>query len=84
MSRRQKARFGNATNADFVGLRTTMTMEERDCERKGYRLTKTVLGSGAYAKVKLAYVVDSKLESDKKLADDLNEKGTTMVMEWLE
>ena len=56
-----------------------MTLEEIDCERRGYKLTKTVLGTGAYAKVKLAYVMENKLEKDQRLAEDLNEKGHNMV-----
>ena len=66
-------------NADFVGLRSSMTLEEVDCERRGYKLTKTVLGTGAYAKVKLAYVLENKLEKDKRLAEDLVKKGHNMV-----
>lgn len=63
----------------FVGLRSSMTMEEVDCERRGYKLTKTILGTGAYAKVKLAYVMENKAEKDKRLAEDLTEKGHNMV-----
>lgn len=63
----------------FVGLRTSMTVEEVDCERRGYKLTKTVLGTGAYAKVKLAYVMENKIEKDRRLAEDLLEKGHNMV-----
>ena len=63
----------------FVGLRTSMTVEEVDCERRGYKLTKTVLGAGAYAKVKLAYVMENKIEKDRRLAEDLLEKGHNMV-----
>ena len=55
------------------------TTEEFDCERRGYKLTKTCLGAGAYAKVKLAYVTSSKLEKDKRLAEELKEKGITKV-----
>lgn len=55
------------------------TTEEFDCERRGYKLTKTCLGAGAYAKVKLAYVSNAKLEKDKRLADELKEKGTNKV-----
>lgn len=69
----------NLRDSDFVGLRSSMTLEEFDCERRGYKLTKTVLGTGAYAKVKLAYVMENKLEKDKRLAEDLVEKGHNMV-----
>ena len=55
------------------------TTEEFDCERRGYKLTKTVLGTGAYAKVKLAYVSNAKMEKDKRLAEELREKGTNKV-----
>ena len=79
MSRRHSARLRHMQHPDFIGMRTTMTLEEIDCERKGYKLTKTVLGSGAYAKVKLACVMESKTEKDKRLEDDLNEKGYNMV-----
>ena len=63
----------------FVGLRTSMTAEEVDCERRGYKLTRTVLGAGAYAKVKLAFVMDNKIEKDRRLAEDLLEKGHNKV-----
>lgn len=69
----------NVRESAFIGLRSSMTLEEVDCERRGYRLTKTVLGTGAYAKVKLAYVMENKVEKDKRLAEDLNEKGHNMV-----
>ena len=59
--------------------RPLKTTEEFDCERRGYKLTKTCLGTGAYAKVKLAYVTNAKLEKDKRLADELREKGTNKV-----
>ena len=65
--------------AAFVGIHSSMTIEELDCEKRGYKLTKTVLGTGAYAKVKLAYVMESKVEKDKRLSDDLAEKGHNMV-----
>ena len=51
------------------------TTEEVDCERRGYTLTKTTLGSGAYAKVKLAYVNERKKEKNRRLALDLDDKG---------
>lgn len=59
--------------------RPLKTTEEFDCERRGYKLTKNCLGTGAYAKVKLAYVSNAKLEKDKRLADELREKGTNKV-----
>lgn len=65
--------------AGFVLISSSMTIEELDCEKRGYKLTKTVLGSGAYAKVKLAYVTENKVEKEKRLADDLAEKGHNMV-----
>ena len=71
--------FDNMRQSAFVGLRSSMTLDEVDCERRGYKLTKTVLGTGAYAKVKLAYVMENKIEKDKRLADDLTEKGHNMV-----
>lgn len=69
----------NLRDPAFVGPRSSMTLEEVVCERRGYKLTKTVLGIGAYAKVKLAYVMEKKLEKDKRLAEDLVEKGHNMV-----
>lgn len=66
-------------DAAFVGLRSAMTMEEVDCERRGYKLTKTILGTGGYAKVKLAHVMEEKIEKDKRLAEDLAEKGHNVV-----
>ena len=66
-------------DAAFVGLHSAMTMEEVDCERRGYKLTKTILGTGGYAKVKLAYVMEKKIEKDKRLAEDLAEKGHNVV-----
>lgn len=71
--------LSNVRDSAFVGLRSSMTLEEVDCERRGYKLTKTVLGTGAYAKVKLAYVMETKLEKDKRLAEDLVKKGHNMV-----
>ena len=53
--------------------------EEFDCERRGFTLTKCCLGTGAYAKVKLAYVSNAKLEKDKRLAEDLKDRGTNKV-----
>ena len=55
------------------------TTEEFDCERRGYKLTKTCLGAGAYAKVKLAYASTAKMEKDKRLNEELKEKGTNKV-----
>ena len=62
-----------------VHERASKTTEEIDCEKRGYILTKTVLGSGAYAKVKLAYVNEIKREKDRRLARDLDEKGHNKV-----
>lgn len=64
---------------DSFSERPLKTTEEFDCERRGYKLTKSCLGTGAYAKVKLAYVTNAKLEKDKRLADELKEKGTNKV-----
>jgi len=71
--------LGSVRESAFVGLQTSMTVEEVDCDRRGYKLTKTVLGTGAYAKVKLAYVMENKIEKDRRLAEDLHEKGHNMV-----
>ncbi|RMX53803.1 hypothetical protein pdam_00000305 [Pocillopora damicornis] len=79
MSTRAKRPLNGVRDSGFVGLRSSMTLDEVDCERRGYKLTKTVLGTGAYAKVKLAYVMESKVERDKRLASDLEEKGHNMV-----
>ncbi|XP_065682916.1 testis-specific serine/threonine-protein kinase 5 isoform X2 [Hydra vulgaris] len=53
--------------------------EEFDCERRGFNVTKKCLGTGAYAKVKLAYVSNEKLENDKRLAEELKDNGTNKV-----
>ncbi|XP_065663780.1 testis-specific serine/threonine-protein kinase 5 isoform X7 [Hydra vulgaris] len=53
--------------------------EEFDCERRGFNLTKICLGTGAYAKVKLAYVSKEKLENNKRLAEELKDNGTNKV-----
>ncbi|PFX31108.1 NUAK family SNF1-like kinase 1 [Stylophora pistillata] len=79
MSSRARQPSASVKDIGFVGLRSSMTLEEVDCEKRGYRLTKTVLGTGVYAKVKLAYVMESKVEKDKRLADDLDKKGHNMV-----
>eukprot|EP00111_Clytia_hemisphaerica_P005980 TCONS_00017304-protein len=62
-----------------IGDKPLKTTEEFDCERRGLKLTKTCLGAGAYAKVKLAYVTNAKLEKDKRLAGELKLKGTNKV-----
>ena len=59
------------------------TTEEYDCEKKGYKLSKTTLGKGAYAKVKLAYVTAAKLDKDKRLAEELKEKGNNKVSSYV-
>lgn len=71
--------FSQVREAALVRLGSSMTWEEVDCERRGYKLTKTVLGTGAYAKVKLAFVLENKTEKDKRLAEDLAEKRHNMV-----
>ena len=53
--------------------------EEYDCDRRGFVLTKTVLGTGAYATVKLAYISNAKLERDRRLATELKIQGTNKV-----
>ena len=54
-------------------------LETVDCRRHGYVLTDKTLGTGAYAKVKLARVLDKKREKSPKLHADLKEKGHDMV-----
>ncbi|XP_071946488.1 uncharacterized protein [Antedon mediterranea] len=54
-------------------------IETADCKRHGYVLTDTTLGTGAYAKVKLARVVDRKLERYERLRTDLKDKGHNLV-----
>lgn len=63
----------------FVGIYFLMIIEELDCEKWGYKLIKIVLGIGVYVKVKLVYVMESKVEKDKRFLDDLVEKGYNMV-----
>ncbi|KAK3710167.1 hypothetical protein QZH41_010564, partial [Actinostola sp. cb2023] len=69
----------NVIKDAFANQSSSLTLEEIECERRGYKLTKTILGSGAYAKVKMAYVLESKQEKDKRLADDLHTKGHNIV-----
>ena len=73
-------RLGSTAKFNDITLdKPIKTTEEFDCERRGYKLTKTCLGTGAYAKVKLAYVTNAKLEKDKRLAEQLKGKGTNKV-----
>lgn len=69
----------NAIKEAFANASSHLTLEEIECERRGYKLTKTILGSGAYAKVKMAYAMEIKQEKDKRLADDLRSKGHNIV-----
>ena len=55
------------------------TSEELECERRGYKLTRTILGKGAYAKVMLASATALKLEKDKSLMEELRRKGNNKV-----
>ncbi|XP_033122125.1 testis-specific serine/threonine-protein kinase 5-like, partial [Anneissia japonica] len=56
-----------------------IAIETADCKRHGYVLTETTLGTGAYAKVKLARVVEKKLERYERLRTDLKDKGHNLV-----
>lgn len=67
----------------FVGFCILMIIEEVDCERKGYKLIKIVLGIGVYVKVKLVYVMENKIEKDRRFVLDLFEKGYSMVWKFL-
>ena len=53
--------------------------EGAECHRHGFILTDKILGTGAYAKVRLARVGEKKLERCPKLKMDLGEKGHDMV-----
>lgn len=57
-----------------------LSLEQADCRRHGYALTNKTLGTGAYAKVKLARVTEKKLARNSKLREDLRRKGHDMVM----
>ncbi|XP_070573823.1 serine/threonine-protein kinase MARK2-like [Ptychodera flava] len=69
--------------------RTSYTYEEKhfpyasteaeECLRHGYVLSDRTLGSGAYAKVKLAQAMESKFDRNAKLAYDLKKKDHNMV-----
>ena len=65
---------------EAFGEKSMPTSEELELERKGYRLSRTTLGRGAYAKVKLAYATRGKLEKDKHLMQALREKGDNKVI----
>lgn len=67
----------------FVGFCILMIIEEVDCERWGYKLIKIVLGIGVYVKVKLVYVMENKIEKDRRFVLDLFEKGYSMVWKFL-
>ena len=54
-------------------------LESAECRRHGFILTDKILGTGAYAKVRLARVGERKLERCAKLKEDLKEKGHDMV-----
>jgi len=73
----------NVIKDAFANSKSSLTIEEIECERRGYKLTKTILGSGAYAKVKMAYVLESKQENNQRLADDLHTKGHNIVRNYM-
>eukprot|EP00794_Sanderia_malayensis_P013985 gene13985-15443_t len=64
---------------EAFGERRIPTYEEVECEKRGFKLTTTLLGKGAYAKVKLAYVMKAKLESDNALMKKLEETNDNKV-----
>lgn len=79
MAAKRDLKYDNVFKEAFAKATSQMTLEEIECERRGYKLTKTILGSGAYAKVKMAYAMEIKQEKNKRLADDLYSKGHNIV-----
>ncbi len=56
-----------------------LSSEELECEKRGYKLSRTTLGKGAYAKVKLAHVTNAKLEKDSNLMKKIKENKDNKV-----
>lgn len=69
----------STSSSDVSAEKLPITIEEIDCERRGYKLTDKTLGTGAYAKVKLAYVSVSKKARHPWLKADLDEKEDNRV-----
>lgn len=74
-----KSKNKSASSSDVSSEKPPITIEEIDCERRGYKLTHKTLGTGAYAKVKLAYVSDNKKAKHPFLRTDLDSKNDNRV-----
>ena len=74
-----KSKNKSTSSSDVSTEKPLITIEEIDCERRGYKLTNTTLGTGAYAKVKLAYVSANKKAKHSCLRSDLDHKDDNRV-----
>lgn len=75
-----KSKNKSTSSSDVSAEKPPITIEEIDCERRGYKLTDKTLGTGAYAKVKLAYVSPSKRVKHPWLKADLDGKDDNRVI----
>ena len=74
-----KSKNKSSSSSDVSTEKQPITIEEIDCERRGYKLTHKTLGTGAYAKVKLAYVSQNKKSKHPCLRTDLDNKDDNRV-----
>ncbi|XP_028396471.1 testis-specific serine/threonine-protein kinase 1-like [Dendronephthya gigantea] len=74
-----KSKNKSTSSSDVSSEKPPITIEEIDCERRGYKLTHKTLGTGAYAKVKLAYVSDNKKAKHPFLRTDLENKNDNKI-----
>jgi hypothetical protein len=74
-----KSKNKSNSSSDVSTEKAPITIEEIDCERRGYKLTHKTLGTGAYAKVKLAYVSQNKKAKHPCLRNDLDSKDDNRV-----
>jgi hypothetical protein len=74
-----KSKNKSTSSPDVSTEKPPITIEEIDCERRGYKLTHKTLGVGAYAKVKLAYVSLNKKAKHPCLRTDLDNKDDNRV-----
>ena len=74
-----KSKNKSTSSSDVSAEKPPITIEEIDCERRGYKLTHKTLGTGAYAKVKLAYVSQNRKAKHPCLRTDLDNKDDNRV-----
>ena len=74
--------FGIPRSIEAFSDKRAPTGEELECEKHGYKLSRTTLGRGAYAKVKMAFATPAKLEKDRKLMKILRQCGDNKVNDY--